>query len=276
MATMPEAPEISVLVVTYQSRQWIRACLDSIYESRIDVPFEVIVVDNASTDGTQGELTGPWADRSNFRSILLPKNTGFAAGNMRGYEQSRGRYILLLNPDAALPPDGMRRMLDFLRESPDVGVVGPKILIETGEREESFRRFPSVLDVLIKRTALRDVPAFQGRLNRYLMRDRDPDATQEVGWVQGACMMLPRGAIDDLETLFDERFFLFYEEIDLCRRLWEAGWRVVYLPTVEVFHQSRRLSAGSIPQVFRRSAVQHLVLSAWKYHWKWAFRRRRR
>ena len=164
--------------------------------------------------------------------------------------------------------DTLQKMVDYLQEHSDIGMLGPKLVYHNGEIQKSSRRNFRFFDLVIKRSFLRRFAPFKKRHEHYLMEDFDRDSVQEVDLLTGAFMMMPRAVFEKIGG-FDERYFLFMEDFDLCRKVWKSGHRVVYFPGAKAVHYHKRLSEGSIFSLpFKRIFWLHLV-SAMKYFWKW-------
>lgn len=224
---------LSVVIVAHNSRPYLSACLRSLYEQNDPVPIEVILVDNDSRDG------GAEAAQEEFPQIALvtaPRNLGFAAGANLGIRQAKGTYVLLLNPDTVVASGALRRMVKFMETTPDAGVVGPKLLNPDGSLQLSCRAFPGRWMVFAHRYAVltRLFPK-NPATRHYLLTDWDHASVRPVDWVSGAGLMMRRGILERV-GLLDERFFLFNEDVDLCKRVWDAGWKVYYVPEAVVFH----------------------------------------
>ncbi|HAH86700.1 MAG: glycosyltransferase family 2 protein [Armatimonadota bacterium] len=223
-------PDISIIIVNWNTCELLRECLQSIYATAPPVDFEVLVVDNASSDGSADMVANEFPDAVLMRSAT---NTGFTTGNNIGIQKASGRYILLLNPDAELLPGSVQAMFDFAESHPDAAVIGPKLLNTDGSLQKNGRRFTRIYRELLAMVKLHKlavtlVPEMEwGR--------RDFDTRAQVDEVSGACMLVRRAAIDKVGML-DERFFMYYEEVDWCRRFKDAGFTVWYLPEAEVIH----------------------------------------
>ena len=232
---------LSVLIVHYNTPDLLRQCLASLTADKVDLSFEIIVIDNASPDVSVKTLAAEFP-RVDFH--FNERNLGFARANNQGIKTGRGHYFLLLNPDACIDADGIRGLTEFMDEHPQAGAVGPMLVYPDGELQLSCRRFPTFRTLLLRMGRLDWL--VPGLLRRYLMQDWDHQAVAEVDWVMGACMMLRREALDRVGVL-DEGFFMYYEDIDLCLRLWQGDWKVYYNPGVKVRHEHQRTSAALLP-----------------------------
>lgn len=270
--------ELSILIVTYNSQALVCPLLDHLQREIAEMAAEVVVVDNASRDGTAAAIREqhPWV-----RVIASPRNLGFAAGNNLAAQHARGRTLLLLNPDAMPAPGALRRALALLEQNPQVGLAGGQLRAPDGSRQPSARMFPTLRDEFFTLAGLAARFPSSRLFARLDRRWANPDESAQVDWIPGAFVFLPARVWAKLGG-FDERFFMYYEEVDLCRRLREAGWTVMYWPELQALHiggasartvQHARVSrAGSQLESWRmRSALlyyrkQHGWLAAAAVH----------
>ena len=251
--------EISAVIVTYNSRRVIGACLDSFVRHTSRDACEVVVVDNCSSDGTAEfvQTEYPWV------GVVRPsRNAGLSAGINAGVRASSGEYVAVINPDVRFENDALSPLASYLRSHGDVGVVAPRLLNHDGTLQLSCRAFPGYSTVLFNRYSLltRLMPGNR-RSRQYLMSDFDHASIRDVDWVSGAALMFPRQVFDQLGG-WDEEFFLFSEDVDFCRRAHDAGYRVVYDPAATVYHTigiSKSASPGIIVERHR---------SMWRYYRK--------
>lgn len=227
-----EDPDISVIIVSYETRDLTDACVASVKRHAGGLRVEIIVVDNCSTDGTAAALRAAHPD---IAVISSPVNGGFAYGNALGLAVARGAMILVLNPDTELRPDTLERAVAALRADPRLGVVGALVELPDGTIQNSTIRFPS-LRALAFNVAL---PArLQRRLpwagdQRYASLDRS--RPQRLDAVSGCFMLVKREVVDSVGG-FDTRFFIYGEEVEWCRRIRRAGWEIEYRPDVRILH----------------------------------------
>jgi N-acetylglucosaminyl-diphospho-decaprenol L-rhamnosyltransferase len=251
--------DVSIVIVNWNVRDLLRRCLHSIAQHPVP-STEVIVVDNASTDGSVDMV------RAEFPAVHLVVNAGnrgFPAAINQGISLARGRYVLLLNPDTELVGDALGTMVAFADEHLDVGVVGPQLLNPDGSVQPSRRRFPTLATAFFESTWLQPC-APRRLLERYYLSDQPDDEVQDVDWLMGAALMARREGIERVGPM-DERFFMYSEELDWCRRFREAGWRVVYLPTAQILHHEGKSSEQVLPARhihFQTSKVRYFR----KYH----------
>lgn len=250
-------PLISVIVVSFNTRDILRACLQRLFSVACNLRLQVIVIDNASRDASADMVEQEFPDVHLIRSAI---NLGFAAANNLGFLASRGDYVLLLNPDALLEPDALQRALGRMETDPSIGMGGGLLLGNGGQREPSARLFPSLLnEVLVLSGLAAKYPKsrFFGRFDRTW--DDSGQATA-VDWVPGAFALMRREALDQVGP-FDERFFLYCEEVDLCRRFHAQGWKIMYWPDVVIRHSGGESSKTVEDQDFSSSGSQ---LTLWR------------
>lgn len=240
--------DISILIVSWNIREWLRRCLVSVAGSRFEVQgsnlkprtlnLELIVVDNASRDGTVEMLRTEFAD---VRVIANTENVGFTRANNQALAIAQGRYFFLLNPDTELHPDTLVRLYEYAETHPQVGILGPRLFYADGTPQSSRRRFPTLATAFLESTKLQQWFPRNRVLARYYVLDTRDDETQEVDWVTGAAMFVRRAVYEQIGG-FDEGFFMYSEELDWCYRAQRAGWRIVYLPTAQVIHHEGKSS----------------------------------
>jgi GT2 family glycosyltransferase/lipopolysaccharide/colanic/teichoic acid biosynthesis glycosyltransferase len=253
--------DISIVIVTHNSLSPVEKCLESIERYPPAAEFEIVVVDNASTDGTP-EMIG-----SRFPSVELianRENTGYSRGVNRGIRSSTGRLLLVLNPDIEVGEGSIDRLVDFMERTPDAGIAASKLVYPDGRLQPSCRRFYNLTVLLLRRTFLGRIFPNARPLRDHLMMDYDHETARRVDWVIGACMLARREAIEKVGSM-DERFFLYFEDIDWCYRMQHHGWAVYYVPESVMVHRYERSSSKS---VFRKPFVIH-ILSMLRYVEKW-------
>lgn len=250
---------VSVIVVSFNTRELLRECLQSLLAECARLPegtrAEVLVVDNASRDGSADMVARDFAQAAvPVRLIRSEVNLGFGAANNLAMEAARGRYLVLLNSDAFFHPGALLRALQHMDEEPATCVGGACLIGRDGEMQFSGRMFHTVLRDAFVLTGLARI---YSKSRFFAALDRtwaDLAHTAEVDWITGAFMILRREALAKT-GLFDPRFFLYYEEVDLCRRIQKAGFRVMYWPDVVVTHLGGE-SSRQVPLTFSESAAQ--------------------
>jgi N-acetylglucosaminyl-diphospho-decaprenol L-rhamnosyltransferase len=232
MAHQPEmdAPDLALVVVNHNTGEYLTRCLRSAFEFSGDARLEAVVVDNASTDGSAERAGAAYPD---MRLIANDTNRGFAVAANQGIRATSAPFILLLNPDAEILAGTLGGFLKLARDRPRAGVIGPMVKDPHGSIYPSARRVPSL------GTALGHAfvgPFMDNRFSRrYTMAGWDRRTERAVEWVSGSCCLLRREALDEV-GLFDEGYFLYVEDVDLCTRMRAAGWEVRFSPELEVLH----------------------------------------
>lgn len=259
--------KVSCIIVNWNLKYLPRLCIEALKRSVCDFHFEIIVVDNDSHDESLQYLT-QMHEAGEITLVNSGSNLGYGRANNLGVKHAKGEYILILNPDVSVESDTLQKMVSYMEQHSDVGVLGPQLYFFNGQIQDSCRRFMRPMDLLIKRTPLQRFKFFKQRLDQYIMADYSHKITQEVDLVTGACIMLPKTVFEKVSG-FDSRYFLFMEDADLCRKVWEAGYRVVYFPQARALHYHKRLSGGNVLWLLRQRVFWIHLSSAMKYFWKW-------
>lgn len=262
--------DLGIVIVNWNTRDYLRRCLETVLASQGDFAFRVVVVDNASSDGS-AEMV-----RAAFPAVELivsgvnggysyANNLGLRALGLRGagaVDADAPRYALLLNPDTEVPPDALFSMVRFMDARPDAGVAGPKLVLEDGSLDLACRRsFPTPEVSFYRFSGLSKLFPRHPRFGRYNMTFMDPDVETEVDSVVGAYMQVRREAIFDA-GLLDETFFMYGEDLDWAFRIKKMGWKVFYHPSVTVRHIKRAASRKS------RKAQYEFQRAMWIFYQK--------
>ena len=244
---------LSILIVSFNARAHLERCLESLHASRPTAPHEILVVDNASTDGSP-DAARRWPD---VRVIDAGANLGFAAANNIGLRSSTGANLLLLNSDTVVPSGAIDRMLSELDQDASVAVVGPRLVDGNGRAELSFGGMIGPLNELRQKRRLRS-----GAVDFFTRQRQYPD------WVSGACLLVRRADAEAVGGL-DERFFMYTEDVDFCAAIRARGRRILFTPDVEVVHlrgQSAASASAATREHYRRSQLAFYQ----KHHPRWA------
>jgi N-acetylglucosaminyl-diphospho-decaprenol L-rhamnosyltransferase len=223
-------PDLSIVLVCWNNKDYLQPCLRSLYDSGLRSTFDVVVVDNGSTDGSQEML------RLNFPEVLIIQNdhnVGLGKASNQGIVVTRGRYVLLLNNDTIVNSPSLDAMVQFLDEHPEAGAVGGQLLNSDGTVQSCYNNFPTLHEEFLIATRLgeRLWPCYPANVNDTHVRS--------VDWMGSACLMLRRAALDKV-GLLDEEYFIYGDEADLQYRLKKAGWQVFYLPHATTIHYGGR------------------------------------
>lgn len=259
-------PDVSIVIVSWNVRNLLHDCLESILDNQGQMSLEIIVVDNVSGDGTPEMLN------QHFPAVQLiqpGENTGFSKGNNIGIRASSGKFVLLLNPDTLIVGPALQTLADFLTRSPTTGVIGPQLLNEDGSVQSSIRRFPTVMTGFFESTWLQSYTP-RRILEHYYISDHNPEEIRQVDWLQGAALLVRQETIADV-GLLDEQFFMYSEELDWQRRIKEAGWDIVYYPQAQIMHYGGKSSEQVVAKqhiYFQVSKIAyfkkyHGTLAAW-------------
>lgn len=254
---------LSIIIVNYNAAAELTRCLESLHQSPPSIAHDIVVIDNASSDGSAGVVRSRWP---NVRVIEQPVNVGFAAGTNAGIRASRGDLLLLLNNDTVVPAGAIDTLVARLAAHPDAAVAGPRLIDAGGRAELSFGRMISPLAELRQKTigvlhSLEVTPVVQ-----WIERTTRREAF--VDWVSGACMLVSRADAEQV-GYFDERYFLYTEDVDFCAALRASGRRILFTPAAEITHlrgRSRATVASQMNAAYRRSQIAFYE----KHHPAWA------
>lgn len=252
--------DISIIIVSYNTQLLTRDCIASIYRSETRYSYEIIVVDNDSSDGS------PELIRETFPEIKLIRNyenVGFSKANNQGILESKGRYILLLNSDTVVSSDTLEVMMRFMDDHHQVGAAGCKVVLPDGSLDKACRRgFPTPLASFYYAFGIAKLFPHNPKFNGYHLTHLDENEDYPVDCLIGAFMLVRREAIDSV-GLLDEEFFMYGEDIDWCYRIKEKGWQIYYYPFTSITHYKR---ASSRHRPFR--IVYEFHRAMWLFHRK--------
>lgn len=260
------ARRISVVILNYRSPWPAVKCVQHLLKQTVADQMEIILIDNHSEDDSVGILHNHLDTLPNVRIVETASNAGFGAGYNLGIAQASGEYILVNNPAKLMQPDGVEKLLQKMEQEPDIGIIAPKLDFGDGTARLSARTFPSPLDVIAKRTWLQHFS--KKRLQSYLQLDHSIDEERDTDWIAGGCFMIRKDLFTQLGG-FDDRFFLFFEDTDLCKRCHELGKRVVYYPQVSALDRKNRLSDMNTWKMLTSKVGRAHLMSGCKYFWKW-------
>ncbi len=235
---MSGSVDLSIIIVAWNARELVLDCMASIQAAALEISYEVIVVDNGSTDG------GAAAVRRQFpevQAIGLPRNIGFAAGNNQGLLKMNGRHAVLLNSDTIVMPGGLERCVRYLDENPHVGVVGPQLLNPDRTKQNCIHNSPTLISEIVSQSLLRRLLP-----RRYPSKRVDYREPVEVEAVLGACLFVRWEVIQEVGPLGEDYFF-FLEDTDWCHMIRARGWKVVHIPDAYVIHLSGESSKKKLP-----------------------------
>jgi hypothetical protein len=223
---------LSLIIVSWNAKAFLLKCLQSVSQEATQCDSEIIVVDNASTDGSAALVKKQFPQ---MKLITNDTNLGFAKGTNIGIRQSKGKYICLINSDVVVKKDCISRAARFMDDNARVGILGPRILDADGKVQRSCMGFPTLWNTFCRSFALDSLFPKSKLFGSYLMNYRQHDSTRSVDVINGCFWMVRRAALEEV-GLLDERFFIYGEDIDFCRRLHDADWDVVFFPEAEAIH----------------------------------------
>lgn len=257
---MAEKPDVSVIIVNWNTRDLVLRCIRSVIETRGAYGQEIIVVDNASSDGSAEAIENDYPDVLVVRNA---ENLGFARANNIGIKKSRGRYICLVNSDVQVLDGTIKYLLEYMEKNTSVGVVGPTILWPDMTLQDSCRRFPTLWTKFCETFALHRIFPHSALLSGEQMAYFAHDRITMVESLAGCFLMIRRDALEEV-GLFDEQYFIYSEETDLCKRFREAGWQILFLPDVSAIHNQAASSAKD--PVKYALLQQQSLLKYWRKH----------
>ncbi len=264
--------DVVVTMVNTNEKDAIDACLSSLYKDIQDSSLSVgiVIVDNASEEDIGPMLESKYPD---VQLIRQEENEGFGKSHNKAIRSVESTYYFVLNPDTYFS-EGERmieRMYAFMESHRKIGMIGPKIFYPDGSLQYSCFRFPTFLQPVYSRTKLGQKGKGKDIADAFLMKDFDHNKTMPVDWIMGSAMFVRKAAIDDVGA-FDDRYWMYAEDSDWCRRMWEGGWPVYYVHDVTIEHVHGRASA-KVPGIINaliKNKYARVHLSSWiKYFWKW-------
>ncbi|PIY93062.1 MAG: hypothetical protein COY69_03635 [Candidatus Magasanikbacteria bacterium CG_4_10_14_0_8_um_filter_32_14] len=266
--------KLSIITVTWNNEQQIDRQLKSVVSGCKNISYEQIVIDNGSEDKTVEIVKS----LPNVRVIENKENLGFSHANNQGVEISTGEYLLFLNPDMRVEEGSLDKIVNWLENRKDVGIVSPKLVAENGKLNEDAKphRLPKVWEQVA--LILKLPHLFPNILDKYLMKDFDPDKEQEVDSVRGSFLLMRRNVVEKLGWAFDPRYYIWYEDVDICREVKKMGLKVIYSPVItciDYVGQSFKKQESLWRQKnFTKSMLIYFQKweSFYKWFWIWLFR----
>jgi len=259
--------DLSIIITSYKNPELLKVCIDSIKKNCTFSEYEILVADSATEEKTELMMR---EDYPEVKFLPFKKNTGFQFLVKSAYEKSSGDFILILNGDIIVKKDSIEKLLNYIKNNPEVGIAGPKLLNFNDTLQFSCMKFYKPMTIVYRRTFLGKFQFAQKHLDDFLMKDFDHNSIKEVDWLMGSALMVRKSAIQKV-GLMDERFRMYFEDTDWCRRFWENGYKVIFYPESQMYHYHGRGSAGkSVVKslLFNRLTWIHIE-SAIKYFMKY-------
>lgn len=260
---------LSIIIVNWNVKHYLERCLLSIIKNTPHLDYEIIVIDNDSTRDNSKRFLADFRTEANVKIILNNQNLGFAKANNQGIKQAQGEYILLLNPDTEIIEKGsLAKAVDLMKKNKDWGVLGCRLLEADKQTQLSVRSFPKLIPQIMISLKLHHIFSRARVLQNYFLPNFDYKETASVDQVMGAFLLTKREVISKIGPL-DEKFYIWFEEVDFCRRTKKAGWKVVYSPEPTIIHYGSQSFAQvlslSKQKIYNRSAIYYFQ----KHHpWK--------
>jgi GT2 family glycosyltransferase len=254
--------DLSIITVAWNSKDRLSECINSVQQSAKSISWEMFVVDNNSSDGSADLV------KKNFPEVKLIRNkfnAGFAKANNQAIDRSVGEFILLLNPDMRIFSETLPRMVHFMRMNEKIGVAGCKLINSQGEIMREVRRFPDFWSQFFIVTKLAHL--FPFLIKKYLCADLDLEREQEVDQIRGSFFMISRKCLNQIGKL-DEDFFLWFDEVDFCKRAKDRGWQIVYTPHVKAMDYKGQ-SFKQAPSMWKQKIFTQSMCYYFKKHGKW-------
>lgn len=234
--------EISIIIVNYKTRGLLKYCLKNILELNLPFGYEIIIVDNDSRDGSVEMVKSLYLSNPRIKLIESAKNIGYSAGNNLAIRKSQGKYLLIFNSDIKPLIGAIEKLYNFMETHPEVGLAGPKLINADGSLQYSCFHFPDFTIPIYRRTPLGKLFFAKKKVDEYLMKDWDHNETRPVDWLLGGALIVRKKALEKV-GLFDERFYLYFTDVDWARRFWLNNYEVYYIADSKMIHLHRRESA---------------------------------
>jgi len=248
--------ELSIIITSYKNSELLKVCIDSIKRNLTILDYEIIVSDSATEEDTRLMMKDSFPEIEFIPSL---ENIGFSGTVNNGYKKSKGGYILILNGDIIVKKNSIEKLLEYIKNNHQVGIVSCQLLNFNETLQSSCYRFYTPMTIIYRRTFLGKFKFAKRHLDKFLMKDFDHQKTQEVDWVMGSVLMTKREAIEKV-GLMDESYKLYFEDVDWCRRYWGNGYKVIYYPESQMYHYHGRHSART-----RKSLIKTLLFNKWAW-----------
>jgi len=259
--------DLSIIITNYKNPDLLKLCINSILNNVKNIEYEIIVADSATEEVTEMMM------REEFPAVKFfpfAQNVGFKKLVNTGIESSLGDYFLILNGDILVKKNSVEKMLEYAKKDNTLGMIGPRLLNFNGTPQDSCFRFYKPITIMYRRTVLGRLPFARKHLEWFLMKDYNRKEPMDVDWLMGSAMLIPRKAFEKVGPM-DERFFMYMEDVDWCRRFWENGYKVLYYPLVEMLHYHGKGSGknGFFYSIFFNKLTWIHINSAIKYFLKY-------
>ena len=255
---------LSIIITHHKTPELLYLCIKSVKDAVRNIDYEIIITDSEAKKENQELIKEKWPE---VEFISFKKNLGYSGLVNEGIKKSKGDYILILNADIIVLDNAVEKMLDYMKSNNEVGIIGPQLIDFAGNIQDSCFKDPDIKSILARRTFLGKLKLGEKIINKFAIRDQQE---KKVDWVQGSAMMVKKSAVSNI-GLFDERFFMYFEDADWCRRFRRKGYGVIYLPQAKMahyYHRSSKKWGALLDILFNRYTRTHII-SAIKYFWKY-------
>jgi len=257
--------KLTILVSNYSKAKRVVKNVKSIFRQNTDFDFKVFITDMSCDKNQADIMRNGLQEFPDIEFIINKKNLGYSKGHNVIKGKEKGNYILVVNPDIIFEEkDTLQKMTDYMNSHPDIAILGPKQINDDGKIAMTVRAFPKLYIQILRRTFLRNLPILKNKIAYDEMSHLNYAKTQDVDWLQSSCVMIRRDFWDKVSG-YDERFFLFMSDTQMCHKAWENGFRVVYYAQTSVRADGKRLSAGGIFDFFRKKVIRQHLIDAFKY-----------
>lgn len=262
--------ELSIIVTNHRNPELLRNCLNSIKKNYYSLDYELIVSDSETNEEMETFMKNEFPD---VKYLPHKENIFYQKAIRYGYEVSQGNFFLIMNGDIVVKEGSIEKMMQYLKDHPEAGLISPQLLNMDGTLQYSCYRFPRLRTIVYRRTPVGKLWFAKRHVEKFIMKDFDHKSTRRVDWIMGSVMMTSRDRIDKV-GLMDKRFLFYFEDTDWCRRFWENGLEVVYFPIAQMYHNHSRGSVGKgiIRSILFNKLTRIHIYSAIKYFWKYADR----
>jgi GT2 family glycosyltransferase len=258
--------KLSIIIVNWNTKTFLENCLNSIFKKNKNLDYEIIVVDNDSKDSSKDYLSK--IKNEKIKVIINERNLGFAKANNLALKEAKGEYLLFLNPDTEFLEDSLEKIINFMEENKDCGIMGVNLIDKDNKTQLSVRNFPTLSSQILILLKIHHLFPNLKPLANYFLYDFDYTKKQEVNQVMGAFLVTKREIIKKIGG-FDENFFLWFEEVDFCKRVKEAGFKIIYNPSIKVKHYGSSSFKQMLP--FKKQLIfnKSLIYFFKKHHPVW-------
>ncbi len=261
--------DLSIIILNYKSSNLVKHQLKKLTNYNFSVDVELIVIDNNSNDNIKTVLE----NFPNVKFIESKENRGYGAGNNLAMRHAGGEYVLILNPDIRIEKDTIEKLYYKIRSDANIGIIGPRLINADESTQETSFSFPNILYPLFRRTSLGNTKIGKKWLDKFLLKHIDRKQNSKVDWLMGSCLMIKKSFFEELGG-FDEKIFMYLEDMDLCRRIWEKGKQVYYMGEMSAIHLHQKMSADKniIISIFTNK-LSRIHIKSWIYYVKKYFNR---